>query len=83
VEKGLVLAPRDLQRLLLEGVERGAADDEADQVPRRADGQLAEDDLVAAPGGEGLLPRERQQGLAGLPEAEAGEGALAQRRFRR
>jgi hypothetical protein len=83
VEEGVVLAARDLERLLLERVERSIADDEADEVARRADRQLAEDDLVRAPGAERQLPRKSEEALRGLPEPETGERRPAQRRFRR
>jgi hypothetical protein len=83
VEEGVVLAAGDLQRLFLERVERAVDDDEADEVARRADRQLAEDDLVRPPGAERQLPRKAEEALRRLPEPETGERCPAQRRFRR
>jgi hypothetical protein len=83
VEEDLVLAAGDVEGLLLEGVEGLATEDEADEVPGRADGELAQHDPVGAPRGEGQLPRERQERLARLAQAKVREGAPAQGRFRR
>jgi hypothetical protein len=83
VEQRVVLAAGDVERLLLDGVEGRAADGEADEVARRADRDLPEDDLVGVPVPERPLPREGEQSLRRLPEAEARERRRAQRRFRR
>jgi hypothetical protein len=83
VEERVVFAAGNLERLLLDGVQRRAADGEADEVARRADRDLPEGDLVGVPGAERPLPREREEGFGRLPETQAREGRLAQRRFRR
>ncbi len=83
VQEGVVLAAGDLERLLLERVERPVDHDETHEVARRTDRQLAEDDAVGTPVTERQLPRKVEQALRWLPEPKTGEGGVAQRRFRR
>jgi hypothetical protein len=81
----------DVTRKLLQGVLAVVDDEEADEVAGRANRQLLEVELVRSPLGQGQLPRQVEQPVAGFAKAKAREprqeGRVArevgQSRFRR
>ena len=86
VAQHVVLAPREVQRQFLQRVRDPFADEEADEVPRRPDGNLAEAEVLLRPGLERLLPRQVEEGAwpfaaegadaeMGLRESRGGSGA--------
>ena len=87
VAEDLVLAPGDLERLLLEGVQPVVVDEEADEVPRGPDRQLAQVVVGRGPVREGALPGQPEQTRRGGAKSKVregrGGGEVAQSRFRR
>ncbi|HEU5203720.1 MAG TPA: hypothetical protein VFU17_05435 [Candidatus Limnocylindrales bacterium] len=81
------LALGDVERLLLERVDRPVDFEEADEVPRRADRQRPEGVAFVRPLAEGLFPGQVEQRRGGAAKAEARErgreGWFGQMRFRR
>jgi hypothetical protein len=64
---------RDTTRLLLERVRPAIADQEADEVSRRADRQVAEFERVGRPVGQWQVPRQVEQVGAAVAQAKARE----------
>jgi hypothetical protein len=82
--KDLELLLGDASRLLLECERAPVHDDEANQVTRGPDRQVAKRVGARGPCREWLLPREVKQARADVPEAElreAGGGLLARQSF--
>ena len=79
VAEHLVLAPGDLLGQLLERIDEAVDDEEADEVARRADGQLAEPVAGVAPRSQRLLPREIEKAGDLVAEDQAREGHRAGR----
>ena len=73
VAQDVELAVRDLGRQLLERVDDAARDEEADEVPRRADGQLPEAVGGGVPAIERQLPWQVEERGDLVAEAEARE----------
>jgi hypothetical protein len=72
-EKDLVLAAADRERQLLERIECAVDRQEADEMPRRPDGQLPEREGPGGPVAERLLPRQLYEGDRRIAKTEAGE----------
>jgi len=76
----LVLAPGDLQRLLLQRDQSVVILDEPDEVSRRADRQLAKVGAARRPRAEGQLPGQGNEGRRRAPQAQVRKQAAVGRR---
>jgi hypothetical protein len=63
----------DAERLLLEREGQAVDDEEADQVARRPDGQVAELERLGRPRSEWLLPGQVEQACATVAQAQLRE----------
>lgn len=80
VQEHGVLAPRGAERQLLQRIQDPARVEEADEVSRRADGDVAERKRVCRPVGQGSLPRQLDEVDRAITEAEPGKADHRRRR---
>jgi hypothetical protein len=73
VTEYLVLATGDLEGFFLQGEERPVDDEEANEMPRGADGEGPKGELLGRPVGERPFPGELQEAPGRRAEAEARE----------